>query len=82
MGKGVKMMRVIIDRDNCSNCGTCWEACPDIFEQDPDDSHSRIIVKLREKGNIAEGLIPPEISDCAVNAADACCAAVIQVKEE
>ncbi len=48
-------MKVIIERATCVSCGSCWETCPRLFEQDPDDSFSRIIEKYRVNGNIAEG---------------------------
>jgi len=47
-------MKITLDRENCSSCGTCWEACPEIFEQTPDDSLSQIVEKYRLNGNNAE----------------------------
>ena len=51
-------VKVIIERATCVSCGSCWETCPGLFEQDPDDSFSRIIEKYRIDGNIAEGTPP------------------------
>ena len=74
-------MKVFIDRENCVSCGSCWEACPDLFEQDPDDSFSRIIEKHRtDPKNRAEGTVPPEDEACAKDAADLCPSAIIRVE--
>ena len=75
-------MKIIIDRSNCVSCGTCWETCPDIFEENPDDSFSQIVKKYRLDGNIAEGKPPADLEDCAAQAASGCCADVIKVEQE
>ncbi len=54
-------MKVIIDRLNCVSCGTCWELCPDFFEENPDDSFSQVIERFRIEGNNAEGIPPIEL---------------------
>jgi ferredoxin len=74
-------MKVIIDRQNCVSCGTCWESCPGFFEQDPDDSFSQVIEKFRREGNRAEGTPDAETESCAVDAADLCPASVITVEQ-
>ena len=40
-------MKIVLNRENCSICGTCWETCPEIFEQNPDDSFSQVVEKYR-----------------------------------
>jgi ferredoxin len=75
-------MKVVLNRENCSICGTCWETCPDVFEQNPDDSFSQVAEKYRVNGNIAEGRLPAESGECAAKAAELCCAEVIRVEEE
>jgi ferredoxin len=75
-------MKVILNRENCSICGTCWETCPDIFEQNPEDSFSQVAKKYQLNGNIAEGRVPEESGDCAEKAAELCCADVIRVEKE
>lgn len=75
-------MKIVIDRENCVSCGTCWESCPDVFEQDPEDSLSRIVEKIRLGGDRAEGTPPEDLEACAARAADDCCAAVIRVEEK
>ncbi|HNI42520.1 MAG TPA: ferredoxin [Methanoregulaceae archaeon] len=74
-------MRVIIDRLNCVSCGTCWELCPDFFEENPDDSFSQVIERFRIEGNNAEGIPPIELEACTVDAADLCPASVISIEE-
>jgi ferredoxin len=51
-------MKVVIDRDSCTSCSTCWETCPEFFEQDPDDSFSCVIGKFRLDGDRAQGTPP------------------------
>ncbi len=74
-------MKVIIDRSNCVSCGTCWETCPEFFEQNPDDSFSQIIEKFRHEGDIAEGIPPEDMEACAADAADVCPVSVITIEE-
>jgi len=76
------IMKITIDRENCSSCGTCWEGCPEIFEQNPDDSFSQIVEKYRLNGNNAEGRPAEEFEDCSARAAEDCCAEVIHVEEK
>ena len=74
-------MKVIIDRMTCVSCGSCWEACPGLFEEDPDDSFSRIIEKYRINGNIAEGIPSDDLTACAQEAADLCPVQIISIRE-
>ena len=74
-------MKVIIDRSNCTSCGTCWETCPEFFEQNPDDSFSQVIEKFRHEGNSAEGIPPEDMEACAADAADLCPVSVITLEE-
>jgi ferredoxin len=74
-------MKVIIERETCVSCGTCYDTCPGLFEQDPDDSFSRIIEKYRVNGNIAEGLVPVDLEACAQEAADLCPVQIITIQE-
>ena len=73
-------MRVVIDRMTCVSCGSCWEACPGLFEQDPGDSFSRIIEKYRIDGNIAEGILAEDLVACAQEAADLCPVQIISIE--
>ena len=40
-------MRVRIDRDECIACATCWEDCPEVFEEGPNDGLSQIVEQYR-----------------------------------
>jgi len=73
-------MNVNIDRGTCVSCGSCWETCPGLFEQDPDDSFSRIIEKYRTNGNIAEGTPTEDLEACAQDASDLCPVQIISIK--
>jgi ferredoxin len=75
-------MKVMLNRENCSICGTCWETCPEIFEQNLEDSFSQVREKYQLNGNNAEGSVPAEFESCAAEAAELCCAEVIRVEKE
>ena len=74
-------MKVIIERATCVSCGSCWETCPGLFEQDPDDSFSRIIEKYRANGNMAEGTPAEDLVACAREASDLCPVQIISIQE-
>jgi ferredoxin len=74
-------MKVRIDRSNCTSCGTCWETCPVFFEENPDDSFSRVVEKFRSAGNLAEGTAPDDLDACVTEAADLCPVQIIKVEK-
>jgi len=74
-------MKVIIDRSNCTSCGTCWDTCPAFFEENPDDSFSQVMEKFRTDGSIAEGTAPEDLDACVAEAADLCPVQIIKVEE-
>jgi len=74
-------MKTSIDRQNCTSCGTCWDTCPEYFEEDPGDHFSRVIGKFRLDGSLSEGAVPDEMEDCVKEAADLCPVQIITVTE-
>lgn len=74
-------MNVNIDRSNCVSCGTCWDTCPAFFEQNPDDSFSRVIEKFQSMGNPAKGSAPEDLDACVTEAADLCPVQIITIKK-
>ncbi|MFA5268843.1 MAG: ferredoxin [Methanoregula sp.] len=72
-------MKASIDRSNCTSCGTCWETCPDFFEENPDDHFSQVIEKFRPSGKIAEGSVPDDLKACVTDAADLCPVSIISL---
>jgi ferredoxin len=73
-------MKVTIDREECVSCGTCYETCGELFEENPDDSWSQIKEKYRTGGDLAAGEVPKELEACAKEAEDACPVEVIHTK--
>lgn len=71
--------KVMIDRDQCISCESCWTICPEVFEQNSMDSWSQIVAKYREGGDSAVGQIPDYLKAKAQGAADACPVAIIHV---
>jgi len=76
------MVKVTIDRENCTSCGSCWDLCPEFFEENPADHFSQIIEDCRTGGNPAEGEAPEDAEACVRDAADSCPVTVITMDEE
>ncbi len=74
------MVHVMIDRDGCISCGTCWLECPDLFEESPEDAKSQIVERYRARSQLSEGDGPDEAAGCAQVAADECPVTVITVE--
>lgn len=65
------MVKIEVDREECSQCGLCYDdECPEVFEED-DEGLSQIKQKYRT-GDPGEGEVPEELRDCVEAAADAC----------
>ncbi len=75
------MTKVTIDRPDCTSCTSCWNVCPEIFEEDPDDGLSRIIEKYRVGGDPGTGEVPSDLESCAQDAADDCPVSIITVSD-
>jgi len=73
-------MRVRIDRDECTSCEVCWTVCPEIFEQNPDDSLSQIVAALRVGGQPGLGEAGEELRGGATEAAESCPVSIIHVE--
>lgn len=74
-------MKVTIDRDECTSCGVCWEECPKLFEENPDDGWSQVVKAHREAGDPSKGTVPEDQWDCAREAADGCPVEIIHIQE-
>jgi len=72
-------MIIDIDRMACISCGSCWDTCPDVFEQNPKDSFSQINEEFRVNGMIEKGEVPQDMSDCVLDAADLCPVQIIWI---
>jgi ferredoxin len=72
------MIKVTIERDGCTSCGSCWADCPEFFEENPDDNFSQIIGKYRT-GGFGEGEAPEDMVDCITQACEDCPVDVIHV---
>lgn len=76
-----KGIRVTVARDECIACGACYEECPEVFEEDPQDGLSRIVNAFRVNGDPAAGQVTDDLADCVRAAADGCPVEAIQVEE-
>jgi ferredoxin len=65
-------MKVTVDREECIACGACYEDCPEVFEEDPEDGLSRIVSAYRVGDNPAVGQVSADLVDCVRTAADGC----------
>ena len=75
-------MKASINREECTSCGTCWETCPEFFEENPDDHFSQVIEKFRLAGTIAGGSVPEDLAACVTDASDFCPVQIITLVEE
>ncbi|QSZ68366.1 ferredoxin [Methanofollis aquaemaris] len=73
------MVRVTIEREECTSCALCWETCPEVFEEGP-DGFAQIMEEYQTDGPEA-GKVPGEMKECAVDAADGCPVEIIKVGE-
>ncbi len=73
-------MKVTIDREDCVSCGTCYETCGEVFEENPDDSWSQIKAKYRVGGAPGTGEVPKDLEDCVKEAEESCPVEVIHTK--
>jgi ferredoxin len=68
------MMKVTIDREECTSCGVCWDECPEVFEENSDDGWSQVVEKYRvgddlgagEVGNAQEECVRAAVEECPV----------------
>ncbi len=70
---------VTIDRDQCISCESCWQLCPEVFEQNSVDSWSQIVAKYQVGNDPSNGSVPDSLKDKAQEAADACPVTIIHV---
>lgn len=73
--------QVRIDRDECTSCGVCWDACPEFFEENPDDGFTQVIGQYRVNDDLGLGEAPADLEDCITDAADGCPVEIIHVEE-
>lgn len=77
----MEKIRIRIDRDECIACGACWDVCPEVFEESPDDGLSQIVEQYRVGGDPSQGEVPETLADCVQCAADDCPVEIIHVDE-
>jgi ferredoxin len=73
-------VKVTIDRDQCIVCESCWNLCPEVFEQNSVDTWSQIVAKYQVGNDPATGEIPDSLKDKAQEAADACPVTIIHIE--
>ncbi|MCQ8894047.1 MAG: ferredoxin [Methanolinea sp.] len=76
------MVHVRIKREDCTACSTCWETCPEVFEENRDDSFSQIREEFRSGGGISEGEVPESLKGCVEEAAALCPVQIISLTNE
>ncbi|WP_298670003.1 ferredoxin [uncultured Methanofollis sp.] len=73
------MVRITIEREECTSCALCWETCPEVFEENPDDTLSQIVEEYRRGGDPAEGEVSDDMEDCVRDAAEGCPVEIIRL---
>ncbi len=69
-------MKLFINQEECIECGTCEETCPDIFKL-PDGEKAQVVEKYRINNRAAQGDVPMDLVGCAQSAITACPVSVI-----
>jgi ferredoxin len=72
-------IKVIIDRNGCISCATCWNSCPEFFEQDQKDAVSQVVEKYRLENDPGKGDVPDKLEKMVRRAAHLCPVQVIQL---
>jgi ferredoxin len=73
-------MKVRIDREECTSCAMCWDGCPQVFEENPDDGFSQIVENYRIDGASEQGDVPERHRECVEQAAEDCPVEIIHVE--
>jgi ferredoxin len=73
-------IRIRIERDECIFCASCWEDCPEVFEEGPDDGFSQVVEQYRLDGDPSQGEVPEELESCVQGAADMCPVEIIHLE--
>ena len=73
--------RVTIDRDECILCAACWDDCPEVFKEGPDEGLSQVVAQYRVDEDPAVGEVPADLEDCVKTAAEGCPVEIIHVEE-
>ncbi len=68
------MVKVRVNKETCISCGVCWSLAPEVFEQDPQSSKSRIVEEYRVSDSPGEsvGEVPEELREKVESAASSC----------
>lgn len=72
-------MKVKVDWNLCIADGVCYALCPQVFEAGSDGKAQ--IVKEYRGGNINEGTVPDDLSDCVEQSKTACPVGAISVEK-
>ncbi len=72
-------IKVIIDRNGCISCATCWNSCPEFFEPNQEDAASQIVDKYRIGNDPGKGEAPTKLEIMVRRAADLCPVHVIKI---
>jgi ferredoxin len=73
-------MKVSIDREECTSCALCWDTCPDVFEENPDDGFSQLTQQYMVGGDPARGDVLEKERECVEQAAADCPVEIIHVE--
>ena len=71
------MVKVKIDKEACTGCGTCAAICDEVFELGSDDK-ANVTEKYR-KGDGSEGEVPDDL-ECVESAVENCAMEAISTK--
>ncbi len=73
-------LRVWIDHGTCIACGICSTLSPQVFEGN-EEGKAIVVAQYRTGADGAEGRIPEDLRDAAIQAMEACPTKSIHVEE-
>ena len=74
-------LKIEIDRDECTQCGLCYEdECPSVFVEGDDGTST--IKEEYQAGGPDKGEVPDDLEECVNNAADSCPVDAISVSKD
>jgi len=75
------MAKVIHNKPECIGCGTCAALCPKYWEMDYDNNKANLLKSKEISGSKQERKIDKKDMESVKEAAEACPAGVIEVKD-
>jgi ferredoxin len=71
---------ITIEREDCTSCGSCWDVCAEVFEENDSDGFAQVTGQYQVGGDPGKGEVPEDLRECAEEGADVCPVEIIHVQ--